>query len=203
MSCTAFLSTWCIFFSFFLKAHVIPTRFVQSIASHEAIWFRFVTVQTGCLRACRSRPNKGFSRLASLHCLSGHYVLPRWTACMAMSCTACLATWCDSLSGTCNTNTFVQSIASHEATWSRLSHTADGVLAGLQESAEQRVQAWSFGLVSDGDGEWSRHYAQLQEYVTAHGDAHVGFRSVDDAELSRWAGKQRRDYKTKSLSAER
>eukprot|EP00884_Botryococcus_braunii_P018549 jgi/Botrbrau1/5378/Bobra.0346s0041.3 len=79
----------------------------------------------------------------------------------------------------------------------------DNIGVDESESTEQRVRAWSFGLVSDGDVEWVRHYIELEEYVSKHGDAHVGFRSGDDAELSRWAGKQRRDHKHKSLSVHR
>ncbi len=44
---------------------------------------------------------------------------------------------------------------------------------------------------------------ELREYVAAHGDAHVGFREQDDAELARWAAKQRKDWKSGDLAPDR
>ena len=44
---------------------------------------------------------------------------------------------------------------------------------------------------------------ELRDYVAAHGDAHVGFREQDDAELARWAAKQRKDWKTGDLAPDR
>ncbi len=71
------------------------------------------------------------------------------------------------------------------------------------ESDEARRRAWDFGLISDGDAEWARRAAQLAAYVDAHGDAHVGFRSSDDAELARWAAKQRGDWAAGMLAPHR
>lgn len=39
--------------------------------------------------------------------------------------------------------------------------------------------------------------------MAAHGDAHVGFREHDDAELARWAAKQRKDWKGGDLAPDR
>ncbi|KAK9904745.1 hypothetical protein WJX75_001725 [Coccomyxa subellipsoidea] len=73
----------------------------------------------------------------------------------------------------------------------------------IQESDEARRRAWEFGLASDGDGEWLRRADELRDYVAAHGDAHVGFREHDDAELARWAAKQRKDWKGGDLAPDR
>ncbi|CAL8464357.1 g3892 [Coccomyxa elongata] len=72
-----------------------------------------------------------------------------------------------------------------------------------QESDGARRRAWEFGLASDGDSEWLRRAGELREYVAAHGDAHVGFREQDDAELARWAAKQRKDWKSGDLAPDR
>ena len=60
-----------------------------------------------------------------------------------------------------------------------------------EEGAEDKALAWRYGLVSDDAGEWQRHYCELLEYKTKHGDVHVGYRDGDDGELARWAAKQR------------
>ena len=39
--------------------------------------------------------------------------------------------------------------------------------------------------------------------MAAHGDTHVGFREHDDAELARWAAKQRKDCKSGDLAPDR
>ena len=71
------------------------------------------------------------------------------------------------------------------------------------ESDEARRRAWGFGLMGDGECEWARRAGQLSDYVTLHGDAHAGFRSSDDAELARWAAKQRSDHAAGVLLPER
>ncbi|PSC73793.1 DEAD DEAH box helicase [Micractinium conductrix] len=80
---------------------------------------------------------------------------------------------------------------------------AGGGGGGDDETAEQRLQAWQHGLVSDGAAEWARRFGELQAYAATHGDAHVGFRDGDDAELRRWAVKQRSDEAGGELAAER
>ncbi len=44
---------------------------------------------------------------------------------------------------------------------------------------------------------------QLSAYVQAHGDASVGYREQDDAQLGRWAAKQRADARQGRLSEQR
>ncbi|EFJ46741.1 hypothetical protein VOLCADRAFT_92838 [Volvox carteri f. nagariensis] len=68
---------------------------------------------------------------------------------------------------------------------------------------QQLVQAWQYGIASDGDEEWSSRLAQLSEYAARHGDTCVGFRDGDDPELSRWATKQRADWRRGRLEVER
>jgi hypothetical protein len=72
-----------------------------------------------------------------------------------------------------------------------------------EETAEERRQAWEHGLLGDGDSEWNRRLEQLQAYIQAYGDCHVGFRDQEDASLARWAGKQRQQYKKGALATER
>lgn len=50
---------------------------------------------------------------------------------------------------------------------------------------------------------WCVRAGELRDYVVAHGDAHVGFREQDDAELARWAAKQRKDRKSGDLAPDR
>ncbi|KAI7842130.1 hypothetical protein COHA_004322 [Chlorella ohadii] len=69
-----------------------------------------------------------------------------------------------------------------------------------EETAAERLQAWQHGLVSDNSTEWARRFGQLQQYVQTHGDAHVGCRDGDDAELARWASKQRSEHKSGQLA---
>ncbi|PRW45545.1 DEAD DEAH box helicase [Chlorella sorokiniana] len=69
-----------------------------------------------------------------------------------------------------------------------------------EETAAERLQAWQHGLVSDNSTEWARRFGQLQQYVQAHGDAHVGCRDGDNAELARWASKQRSEHKAGQLA---
>lgn len=61
------------------------------------------------------------------------------------------------------------------------------------------VSAWQHGLSSDTDAEWAAKFAELQAYVTAHGDAHVGYRAADDEQLTKWCKKQRSAQKDGSL----
>lgn len=72
-----------------------------------------------------------------------------------------------------------------------------------EESAAQRQAAWAHGLLGDGDTAWARRLEQLEAYGAAHGDVHVGHRDGDDAELVRWAGKQRKDHKKGELASDR
>ena len=53
--------------------------------------------------------------------------------------------------------------------------------------------------MSDGAPEWSRQLAALAAYSEHRGDAHVGHRQGDDAELVRWAAKQRAAWKRAEL----
>lgn len=71
------------------------------------------------------------------------------------------------------------------------------------ESADARLAAWRHGLVSDGAAEWGRRYEQLRGYRQRYGDAHVGYRDGDDAELGRWAAKQRSEAASGQLDQER
>ncbi|KAL4437291.1 hypothetical protein ABPG75_004430 [Micractinium tetrahymenae] len=71
------------------------------------------------------------------------------------------------------------------------------------ESADARLAAWRHGLVSDGAAEWGRRYEQLQRYHKQHGDAHAGYRDGDDAELGRWAAKQRSEAASGQLDGGR
>ena len=72
-----------------------------------------------------------------------------------------------------------------------------------QETAAQRLQALQHGLLSDNDAEWGRQLAALAAYREAHGDAHVGHRPDDEAELVRWAAKQRAASKADDLPLDR
>lgn len=45
--------------------------------------------------------------------------------------------------------------------------------------------------------------SQLAAYATLHGDCCVGFRDGDDPDLSRWANKQRADFRSGQLQQER
>lgn len=56
------------------------------------------------------------------------------------------------------------------------------------------VQAWQHGVASDSGSDWDRYVEMLRAYVQEHGDAHVGARDGDDAELVRWATKQRKEH---------
>ncbi|GLI69488.1 hypothetical protein VaNZ11_014121 [Volvox africanus] len=70
-------------------------------------------------------------------------------------------------------------------------------------SVQQLVQAWQYGIASDGDQEWAVRLAQLGDYRARYGDTCVGFRDGDDAELSRWTTKQRADQRRGELAPER
>ncbi|GAX77039.1 hypothetical protein CEUSTIGMA_g4486.t1 [Chlamydomonas eustigma] len=72
-----------------------------------------------------------------------------------------------------------------------------------QNSTSQMAAAWEFGLLGDGDEEWTERYEQLMLYKAVHGDPHCGFREGDDADLVRWTKKQRSDLKRGHLSETR
>ena len=57
--------------------------------------------------------------------------------------------------------------------------------------------------MSDGEVEWDRRCLQLVQYVEQHGDAHVGYRDNEDADLVRWARKQRHAHKKQTLEPQR
>ena len=71
------------------------------------------------------------------------------------------------------------------------------------ESSAQQQLAWSYGLLGDDDVQWNRRISELEQYKAVHGDTHVGFRDGDDAELVRWAAKQRKELTGGSLTEER
>ena len=62
-----------------------------------------------------------------------------------------------------------------------------------------RVKAWQHGLVSDGELEWEKRCLQLAQYAQQHGNAHIGFRDGEDADLARWARKQRSAHRQETL----
>lgn len=68
---------------------------------------------------------------------------------------------------------------------------------------QQLITAWQHGISSDGDREWASRLSQLAAYATLHGDCCVGFRDGDDPDLSRWANKQRADFRSGQLQQER
>ncbi|DBA70314.1 TPA: hypothetical protein ACH3X2_011737 [Trebouxia sp. C0005] len=72
-----------------------------------------------------------------------------------------------------------------------------------QEKGADRVKAWQHGLVSDGELEWDRRCLQLVQYAQQHGDAHIGHRDEEDADLARWARKQRLSHKHGTLEPHR
>lgn len=72
-----------------------------------------------------------------------------------------------------------------------------------QEKGADRVKAWQHGLVSDGEMEWNRRCLQLVQYAQQHGDAHIGHRDNEDADLARWARKQRLSHKQQTLDPHR
>ncbi len=71
------------------------------------------------------------------------------------------------------------------------------------DTDEERRRAWEFGLSSDGQQEWSRRVEELRAYRQQYGDAHVGFRDNDAPELTRWAAKQRSDWRAGDLREDR
>ncbi|GIL74822.1 hypothetical protein Vretimale_2411 [Volvox reticuliferus] len=78
-----------------------------------------------------------------------------------------------------------------------------GGVAATTGTVQQLVQAWQYGIASDGDQEWASRLTQLGEYRARYGDTCVGFRDGDDPELSRWATKQRADQRRGELAPER
>ncbi|KXZ54089.1 hypothetical protein GPECTOR_5g194 [Gonium pectorale] len=87
--------------------------------------------------------------------------------------------------------------------------STSGTAASAAASAEgsepsgavgELVQAWQHGLASDGDAEWATRLGEMAAYVRAHGDTGVGFREGDDADLARWASKQRADWRKGRLA---
>jgi len=77
------------------------------------------------------------------------------------------------------------------------------ILNASQEKGADRVKAWQHGLVSDGELEWDRRCLQLVQYAQQHGDAHIGHRDNEDADLARWARKQRLSHKHQTLDPRR
>ena len=75
--------------------------------------------------------------------------------------------------------------------------------AAVQEDALDRVKAWQHGLVSDGILEWDRRCLQVVQYTQEYGDAHIGYRDNEDADLVRWARKQRLGHKRQTLQSHR
>ena len=71
------------------------------------------------------------------------------------------------------------------------------------DADEERQRAWEFGLSSDGQQDWSRRLRDLSAYRERHGDPHVGFREGDPSELTRWAAKQRSDWRGGGLRQDR
>ena len=72
-----------------------------------------------------------------------------------------------------------------------------------EDTDEERRRAWEFGLPSDSQQDWSRRLSELRAYRDCHGDAHVGFREVDAPELTRWAAKQRSDWRSSAMRSDR
>lgn len=73
----------------------------------------------------------------------------------------------------------------------------------LWQEGHQQVQAWRYGLSSDSDAAFAARMQQLHAYKACVGDTHVGFRSADDAGLSRWAHAQRSSAAEGCLPADR
>ena len=71
------------------------------------------------------------------------------------------------------------------------------------DTEEERQRAWEFGLSSDGQQDWNRRIAELRAYQAQYGDSHVGFRENDVPELTRWAAKQRSDWRAGQLRQDR
>ncbi len=68
---------------------------------------------------------------------------------------------------------------------------------------QQAVQAWQHGVASSDRSEWDRYVELLREYAALHGDAHVGARDGDDAQLVRWVTMQRKEHARGELGEER
>ncbi len=71
------------------------------------------------------------------------------------------------------------------------------------DTDDERRRAWEFGLSSDGQHDWSRRLGDLSAYRERWGDPHVGFREGDPPELTRWAAKQRSDWRSGELRLDR
>ena len=71
------------------------------------------------------------------------------------------------------------------------------------DTDDERRRAWEFGLSSDGQHDWSRRLGNLSAYRECWGDPHVGFREGDPPELTRWAAKQRSDWRSGELRQDR
>jgi len=82
-------------------------------------------------------------------------------------------------------------------------NAANSNYGGMEESASQRQAAWSFGLLGDGDREWTGRLQQLAEYKAVFGDCHVGYRDGDEPSIVRWACKQRQEHNQGVISKER
>ena len=78
------------------------------------------------------------------------------------------------------------------------------VFESLQaDTNEERRRAWEFGLSSDGQQEWGRRAQELGAYRARYGDSHIGFREGDAPELTRWAAKQRCEWRAGELRQDR
>ena len=65
------------------------------------------------------------------------------------------------------------------------------------------MKAWQHGLVSDGELEWEKRCLQLAQYIQQQGDAHIGYRDGEGADLARWAKKQRYAHHCNTLEPAR
>ena len=65
------------------------------------------------------------------------------------------------------------------------------------------MKAWQHGLVSDGELEWEKRCLQLAQYIQQQGDAHIGYRDGEGADLARWAKKQRYAHRCNTLEPAR
>ncbi|KAG2486701.1 hypothetical protein HYH03_014630 [Edaphochlamys debaryana] len=102
------------------------------------------------------------------------------------------------------TSSPASSQAGAQAPASSITAGPGGPTPGPEANARQQlVDAWEYGVASDDDQEWSVRLGQLAEYGARHGDTSVGFRDGDDAELARWATKQRADARKGRLDDRR
>jgi hypothetical protein len=69
-----------------------------------------------------------------------------------------------------------------------------------QSTLEDRLAALAHGLRPDDTKAWDQRFAELQQYVSMHGDAHCGFREYDSRVLGKWCKKQRTAHNAGQLS---